>query len=390
MKVRVGVLLPLSGQLSQLVGTHCREAVSLACELALRGAPVDPSASPEVRFGDANDPREAEQEARRLITEEGVALLVGTVVTPHSLPASAEAARHGVPYMEVAAAGDEVTERNLPDIFRFSLRGSAYGTGVVDFAAARLATVWHKEPANLRVGVVYQDSVFGRSVADGAIKQADRAGLSVVIRRPVADDEEVDTIMRDLRDYPLDLLFQVQLGNRMAPLWRALRETGAPVRTMVGNAGWGYLHNIEAAGQSVEGTLVAGTPSLGTFPTLHLAPYARQDQAAWMARCGDLGSLHALTAPVDRDLFFSGTLALFRHLTHARGREGNGIARILRAIDLPMGSTPVAFGVRFDRRGENERAFLAISQWQNGRRVTIWPDAVAGGELRTDLIPSPA
>lgn len=371
---RVGVLVPLTGPMGR-TGRECRTAVGHARDLVER----EHGAAADVVFADVNDAGEAERETRRLL-DLGVDVVAGAVVTPHALPASAAAAAAGVPYVELASAGAALTGEGR-GVLRLALRGEAYGSGVVEFAEQRIAPALGLALSGMRLGIVHSDSSFGLAVASGFARRAMDLGMRVAHTRVARDSDPAGTLAAELRVTPLEVLYLVHLGERMAPLWRMVRHAGAPVRVLVGHVGWGYRRTVEGAGALVDGTFVAGTPSLGTFRLDALTPEARRDAASWMARCGDLGAAHNLDVSVDRDLFFSGMLVLLRALASAGAHGPDGLARALRALDLTLGSTPLGFGVRFDARGENERAFLAISQWRGTGRCTVWPQWMASDDL---------
>ena len=47
------------------------------------------------------------------------------------------------------------------------------------------------------------------------------------------------------------------------------------------------------------------------------------------------------------------------------------------ALDEPIGSTILGFGIKFTPEGQNSRSFNVILQWQKGELVTVWPQRFA-------------
>ena len=43
------------------------------------------------------------------------------------------------------------------------------------------------------------------------------------------------------------------------------------------------------------------------------------------------------------------------------------------ALDKPAGTYPGGFGVKFDDKFQNTRAFPTVIQWQSGKQVTVFP-----------------
>ena len=81
---------------------------------------------------------------------------------------------------------------------------------------------------------------------------------------------------------------------------------------------------------------------------------------------------------VDRDLVFIAANVLFEHVVpRARSGSAEDIAAAAREVDIPLGGSILGYGTRFNARGDNERAFAALLQWQDGVRQTVFPDLVA-------------
>jgi len=51
-------------------------------------------------------------------------------------------------------------------------------------------------------------------------------------------------------------------------------------------------------------------------------------------------------------------------------------------IDIPAGQTAAGYGAKFagsdaPNAGQNTAAFPLVSQWQNNRQITVWPEQYA-------------
>jgi branched-chain amino acid transport system substrate-binding protein len=76
-------------------------------------------------------------------------------------------------------------------------------------------------------------------------------------------------------------------------------------------------------------------------------------------------------------------------LPRALGEAGNvDAASIVAAAgktDMPAGSSPQGFGVKFnppgsEKVGDNAAAYSTIMQWQNGELNVVWPREIASAE----------
>ena len=65
------------------------------------------------------------------------------------------------------------------------------------------------------------------------------------------------------------------------------------------------------------------------------------------------------------------------HLHIDGSLEPEAIRKAVLALDEPVGTTILGFGLKFADNGQNERAFNVILQWQNGKLVTVWPQRFA-------------
>jgi branched-chain amino acid transport system substrate-binding protein len=45
--------------------------------------------------------------------------------------------------------------------------------------------------------------------------------------------------------------------------------------------------------------------------------------------------------------------------------------------DIPLGKTATGWGVKFNEKGQNTRAEPFVTQWRDGKLVTVWPEDAA-------------
>src|SRR5690606_15496712 len=113
--VKIGVLLPLTGPLSSL-GNDVNRGLELAREMVNDKGGVNGGT---VVFSTSGVPgaNEAASQAARLITRDGVEVIVGSYASSISFAASQVAARNGVVYVEQGAVADDVTKRGFEHLF---------------------------------------------------------------------------------------------------------------------------------------------------------------------------------------------------------------------------------------------------------------------------------
>src|SRR3954469_11479538 len=115
-ELRLGALYPFSGNLA-LLGDESFRGLELAVEErnaagGLLGRPV------KLARGDAQDQAQALAEVRRLITETRVHAVLGTYASPLAFAATQASELAGVPYFELGAIADALTDRGFRYVFR--------------------------------------------------------------------------------------------------------------------------------------------------------------------------------------------------------------------------------------------------------------------------------
>jgi len=132
--IKVGVLLPLSGPLAYEGGEVFKGFEVARVEQNNKGGLF----GKQIEFvkGDAVDAKAAVSEAERLITVEGVKIIMGTFSSVRALSASTVAERNKVIYWETGSVADNITGRGYQYLFRTQPEATKLAQ-----AAARFGTV---------------------------------------------------------------------------------------------------------------------------------------------------------------------------------------------------------------------------------------------------------
>ena len=251
----VGALFPFSGSLS-LLGDESFRGLDLATDAlnaagGLFGRPV------ALVRGDANDSAQATAEAKRLIEQAKVNCVFGSYSADVAIAASAVAELAGVPYFELDALADVVTERGLKLIFRSGPLASQVGTMSVDMVADLLAPLWATDPAGLKLALLHEDGPTGSTVAAAQEKRCKERMLPQVESIPYpATTIDMAPLAQRLRGAAPDVVLHTGHANDVVLLHRALKQAGWRPRMVVG-AGGGYSLNdtAQALGADIEGVM---------------------------------------------------------------------------------------------------------------------------------------
>jgi branched-chain amino acid transport system substrate-binding protein len=386
-ELRLGAIFPLTGPLA-LFGDECFRGVELATEERNAAGGVLGRTLRLLR-ADAPDEAAATAEARRLTRGEGrVVALLGSFSTAIALPASQVAELAGVPFIELAALGDGVTERGFRWVFRLSPSATDYAATAVA-GVALLAAAMGRPPESLRIAIAHEDAAAAQSI--GAAQQGAIAalGLTQVQRAAYAPrPTDLNGLVQRLRGVDAEVVLHCGAPGDETLLFRAFGEVNWRPRMVIGTAnGYGLAETGRSIGPGLTGAMSADLTPFGVHE--RMATGARAFAEAYLRRYGaEPRSGHGLAT-------FTGTRVVLDAIGRAGGLEAERIRTAILATDIPEGGTACGWGVRFEERGQNQRARPFLCQWQPGpplpgsqaglRQVVIAPADAAVAEAVTRL-----
>jgi len=372
--VKLGALFPLSGELA-LLGEESSRGVELAVQEKNEKGGLK---NEQIRLlrGDAVDNNQAIGEARRLISVEGVKAIFGTYSSARSVAASQVSELAGIPYFELVAVSDDITNRGFKYVFRSNPSSSDFGGAAVHSIVDLIAPTLNVDPKSLNVAIIHEDSVFGSSVSGAQVAAAKELGLNIVENLPyAASTVDMSSIIMRLQQAKADVVLQTSYEKDTILFLKQSDEIGFKPKAVVG-AGGGYILQpvADAVGHdTMEGAMVVAEAHFDINPAA--APGLEDFMTAYKAKYGTgPRSSHSLTSYV-------GTKAILDAMEQAASFDADAIRAAVYALDIPNGQTAVGWGVKFNVKGQNERAQMLVLQWQNGKLVTVYPEAAAMGKF---------
>jgi branched-chain amino acid transport system substrate-binding protein len=368
-----GALFPFSGGLS-LLGDESFRGLDLATDErnasgGLLGQPV------KLIRGDATDQTQAEAEAKRLIEQAKVALVIGTYASAVSFAASAATELAGLPYFELDALADPITGRGFKLLFRSGPLASACGVLSVDAVADLLAPAWQTPPHALKLAMLHEDGLSGMALADAQMRRSVERGFAPAEEISyAATTMDFAPLVQRLRGAAMDVVLHTGHVNDVLMFHRAMKQAGWRPRMVVGSGG-GYSLNdtAQALGADFEGVMNVDVTPYRISDVV--APGAGGVAAAYQRKYGaPPRSGHSLTC-------FTGARMFFDVVQRAGTLDRDKLRAAVLATDLPPGSTVGGWGVKFDDKGQNVRAVPYLSQWQKGVLVTVAPHAASVAAL---------
>ncbi len=372
--VRIGLMFARTPQPLNWAGLECIEAAHVTLAM-LEDAGAVPAGRVTLLDGDVHDAASGLAEARRFVEREDARILFGTIVSERVLPAAEYAQERGLLYWESVAASQAITDR-VRNFFRVNVDAVPYGIGMVDFAAKEIAPLLGVRPADLRVAIVRQPREFADSLVPVMERALRERGVPHVGSLSVdAAAEDLRPVIRRLRELDPHVVLAAVWSGPVPRLYAQALELGWRPPALVGTGAWALGHNVRSLGDDLDGIFAAGTPHVVAMSRERLSERARHELAEWSRRTE---KPHSDGTSVDRDLVVLALQVLLRDvLAQARSWDLAELRRAALAVDIPLGDTILGYGVRFTERGDNERSFPAIMQWQHGRLETVSPDLIA-------------
>ncbi len=386
---RIGAVYPLTGPQGtggqeELAGVQA--AVTLInASGGVRGRPVqlDVHDAPDAAAGVA---------AVDALASAGITAIVGSYSSVISVAASAEANKRGVIWWETGAVADDVTSRKLPNVFRTVATGSSLGRMSARFTDEVLLPHWKMAPASARIDIVYENDVYGQSVAAGAQAEALARGLHVT--KSIAYDPAAFSpanIAATLKRDNADVLWDASYLNDGIAIWRAVVAANLHLKGAIGTSSAFCLPDFgQQLGPLADGLFASDKPDATISPD-SLLP----DAAALLARAQQTYQAQQGTAMGISGLAgFVGAWALLHDvLPSSATGEPAAIRAAALHVNLPYGSEINGAGLQFAPpgsadTGQNTRAASVVWQWQSGQETIVYPAPYVQGPPRVQTVPA--
>lgn len=371
--LRLGALYPFSGGLA-LLGDESFRGFELAVERrnaegGLLGQQI------QIVRGDAVDANQAVGTARRLTSVDNVKAIFGSYASSISFAATQVSELAGVPYFELGAISDPITERGFQYVFRSNPTSKGFADRTIDVIEQIIAPGLGVDPKELRIAIIHEDALYGTTVAEYQVAAAKAAGLNVVEVLPYsAKAVDLSSLLLRLRGARAEVVLATSYQNDTVLFFRQMGETDWRPKAIIG-AGGGYSMQDTVNAVGADGmhgvfdidftqylTNEAGAPGIGAFVQAYEKKYGTPPRSG-----------HSLAN-------YAGALMFFDAIQAAGSMEPAKIREAVLALDKPMGSYPTGWGAKFDNNGQNTRGLPSVMQWLDGKLTTVFPPDAAVAE----------
>lgn len=377
-QVKIGALYPFSGGLA-LLGDESFRGLEIAIEErnaagGLKGQKL------EIVKGDAVEPNQAVGEARRLTSVDKVPVIFGTYSSSLSIAATQVAELAGVPYFELGAISDPITERGFKNVYRTNPTARDFASRMVDAIGEAIAPALSVDAKSLKVAIIHEDSLYGQTVAGYQAARAKEKGVNLVETLPYsAKSVDLTPVILRLKSANVDVVLQTSYQNDTVLFFRQMKEQGFKPKAMIG-AGGGYSLRdtmLAIGAENMEGALNVDFTQFRTNPKA--APGVDSFVKKYQAKYGTPPrSGHSLAN-------YMGALVFLDAMAAAPDLKAASIRSAAMKVDIPVGGTATGWGAKFAESGQNSRAVPFLMQWQGGELVTVFPADAAVAKMKTGI-----
>jgi branched-chain amino acid transport system substrate-binding protein len=375
--IKIGTLFPLTGPVAT-AGQRCQAAVQTAVEIINNKHPEIkvPLANQEgimggykivlVHADSQGKPDVGKSEAERLFNQEGVWAIIGSYNSSVSKPASLVAERMKKIFMCGASSSAALTQRNMKYFFRLAPTDE---TESVEFVEV-LKWANKKQNANVQtLGLIYENSEFGKHAAEEAKKAAAAGGFKVVADVPFSPGAtNLNSEIQTLKKNNPDALFGAVLGADYSLMVRTMKQMAWLPKIAI-NYCSGYQDPVITKQLAGDADFFMGSTAYSPqFSSL--MPAVAAVEKIFKSKTGGV--------PFDGDSIQE-AVAMFV-LAQAIEKTGNLDAdKVAETLYKNTWDSPLSLGgkVAFGKGGQNIKAHSIVTQLQGGQYKRIFPEDMA-------------
>jgi len=372
--IKIGTIFPLTGPVAT-AGQRCKAAVETAAEIINNKYPniKVPLAAQEgilggykivlVNTDSQGKPDVGKAEAERLINQEGVWALIGSYNSSVSMPASFVAERAKKIFMCGASSSAALTQRNMKYFFRTASTDEVESHEFVE--VMKWLNKTQKNAKLNTLGIIYENSVFGKHAAEEAKKAAAAGGFKVVADVPFNPGAtNLDSEVQTLKSKNPDAIFGAVLGADYSLMVKTMKKMNWIPKASL-NYCSGYQDPVIAKQLGPDADYFMG--STGYSPQFaDIMPAVAEVEKIFKTKTGGV--------PFDSDSIQE-AIALFvlaQAIEKSKSLDPEVVAKTLHANVWP---SPLSLSgkVAFAPGGQNRLALSIVTQLQGGEYKRVFP-----------------
>ena len=336
---------------------------------SLGGRPI------EVVYGDLlTDVSQAKAVTERVLADPSIVAALGVGGSAYAAPQLPILEKAKIPYILFGTA-DHLTQQGYQYLFRWTPFGGDKGTFTktqVDFLLYLNELGYN----STKVGIVYENSDFGISLASGNKTLVEAAGLDLVYEESYPLGlTDASSLVANLKNSGAEAVFINSFPAELKLIMNSMKSLNYSPAVIGGGGGFLFPEFATSMGDEVIGITSASMLNWDT-QTMQASAFKDVPQT-YYETYGEFMCEHSLSA-------YTNIIILADALERAGSTESEALRDALRKTNI---LTPQSSGaVTFNEVGDNMNAIPVIVQWQKNDEgkllpVSIFPEHEAGGEF---------
>lgn len=381
-EIRLGAIYPFSGSGAQ-IGVEAKWALDTAQQIIndsydldlLRardaGLPRLGGAKVRIIYADHQaDPQKGRSEAERLITQEGVAGLIGTYHSSVAAVVSQVAERYQVPFIAAESSSPTLHRKGLKYFFRAGPHDELFTNAMFKFMDDLVAG----GESIKSIALFYEDTLFGTDTSRIQKERAAERKLPIVADvKYRANSPSLSTEVQLLKSSNPDVVMATSYTTDAIQFIKTSSELGfRPKGIICQDAGY-----YEPAFLNAVGPLADGLISRATY-----APDFAGDRREVQVVNDIFKKKSGKDFNDSTSREFTAVLIMAEAINRAGSAKGPAIRDALAAMDIPGEQTIMPWRrVAFGEDGQNTDVGVIMMQCKAGEYRTVWPKQYATTKL---------
>lgn len=313
-------------------------------------------------YDDKSEPATAVKLYEKLITDDKVDMVIGPYSSPITNAASVVSEKHKMVMFASMAATTSIWERGFKYLFMNISPAEVYLEGVLDIAA---------EKGLKTVAIINEDTLFSKAAAAGSAKIAQQKGLKVVFRDAYPKGTpDFSALLAKVKAVNPDVLLAGTYFDDAVAIARQMRELDVNPK-MYGVTVGGDLPEFYDLLKTTAEYVYGSTQWESTLPYPGVKEFVEAYKKMW----GHEPQYHGAAG-------YNGGLLVEKAIREAGSLDSDKLRNAL----LKMKTITMFGDYEVDERGFQIGHKMVLLQWIEGKRVVVWPKAVA---QRAPAFPTP-
>ncbi len=352
--IRVGVILPLTGNLADIGRIELKSFQMAVNEInnagGINGEKIN------LLFEDtAGEPKAGRSAIKKLIRHQ-VCVVGGGVSSSVTWAAIKQAKKNKIPFLVNTASADKITEKDGNYIFRLNAPVSEYFVPLSSF----LINVAHVKT----VGILYENTLFGQSGSNEFIERCKGLKFRVVAKEAYEKGKvDFEDILLSINNRKPDLFYIIaaSTGTDASLIVRQAKELNLDTKFYLGGSAGFTLTKFQVN---------AGAASEYVFAVTQWTPSVQYPGASdfynkFVTKNNEHPGYHGAQA-------YSAMYVIADALKRAKSHTPHDVRDALRETDIMTVFGPVKF-ISYGKKKLQNKNPVFLGQWLNKRFESVWP-----------------